>query len=95
MDNVRDRLLRNQADEFREHSFSFGSLMAGAIGPDGGMAATQSYNDRLRYTGKWNSKTTEDYIEMVKKELKLVGVTVDAAMEKKMIDKMIKDKIPR
>ena len=40
MDNVRDRLLRNQADEFREHSFSFGSLMAGAIGPDGGMAAT-------------------------------------------------------
>ena len=32
---------------------------------------------------------------MVKKELKLVGVTVDAAMEKKMIDKMIKDKIPR
>ncbi len=95
MDNVRDRLLRNQAAEFREHSFSFGSLMAGAIGPDGGMAATQSYNDRLRYTGKWNSKTTEDYIEMVKKELKLVGVTVDAAMEKKMIDKMIKDKIPR
>ncbi len=95
MDNVRDRLLRNQADEFREHSFSFGSLMTGAIGPDGGMAATQSYNDRLRYTGKWNSKTTEDYIEMVKKELKLVGVTVDAAMEKKMIDKMIKDKIPR
>lgn len=95
MDNVRERLLRNQADEFREHSFSFGSLMAGAIGPDGGMAATQSYNDRLRYTGKWNSKTTEDYIEMVKKELKLVGVTVDAAMEKKMIDKMIKDKIPR
>lgn len=95
MDNVRDRLLRNQADELREHSFSFGSLMAGAIGPDGGMAATQSYNDRLRYTGKWNSKTTEDYIEMVKKELKLVGVTVDAAMEKKMIDKMIKDKIPR
>lgn len=95
MDNVRERLQRNQADEFRKHSFSFGSLMAGAIGPDGGMAATQSYNDRLRYTGKWNSKTTEDYIEMVKKELKLVGVTVDAAMEKKMIDKMIKDKIPR
>ena len=95
MDNVRERLQRNQADEFRKHSFSFGSLMAGAIGPDGGMAATQSYNDTLRYTGKWSSKTTEDYIEMVKKELKLVGVTVDAAMEKRMIDKMIQDKIPR
>lgn len=95
MDNVRERLQRNQADEFRKHSFSFGSLMAGAIGPDGGMAATQSYNDTLRYTGEWNSKTTEDYIEMVKKELKLVGVTVDAAMEKRMIDKMIQDKIPR
>lgn len=95
MDNVRERLQRNQADEFRKHSLSFGSLMAGAIGPDGGMAATQSYNDSLRYTGKWSSKTTEDYIEMVKKELKLVGVTVDAAMEKRMIDKMIQDKIPR
>lgn len=95
MDNVRERLQRNQADEFRKRSFSFGSLMAGAIGPDGGMAATQSYNDSLRYTGKWSSKTTEDYIEMVKKELKLVGVTVDAAMEKRMIDKMIQDKIPR
>ena len=95
MDNVRERLQRNQADEFRKHSFSFGSLMAGAIGPDGGMAATQSYNDSLRYTGKWSSKTTEDYIEMVKKELKLVGVVVDAAMEKRMIDKMIQDKIPR
>lgn len=95
MDNVRERLQRNQADEFRKHSFSFGSLMAGAIGPDGGMAATQSYNDSLRYTGKWSSKTIEDYIEMVKKELKLVGVTVDAAMEKRMIDKMIQDKIPR
>ena len=95
MDNVRERLQRNQADEFKKHSFSFGSLMAGAIGPDGGMAATQSYNDSLRYTGKWSSKTTEDYIEMVKKELKLVGVTVDAAMEKRMIDKMIQDKIPR
>ena len=95
MDNVQERLQRNQADEFRKHSFSFGSLMAGAIGPDGGMAATQSYNDSLRYTGKWSSKTTEDYIEMVKKELKLVGVVVDAAMEKRMIDKMIQDKIPR
>lgn len=95
MDNVRERLQRNQADEFRKHSFSFGSLMAGAIGPDGGMAATQSYNNSLRYTGKWSSKTTEDYIEMVKKELKLVGITVDAAMEKRMIDKMIQDKIPR
>lgn len=95
MDNVQERLQRNQADEYRKHSFSFGSLMAGAIGPDGGMAATQSYNDSLRYTGKWSSKTTEDYIEMVKKELKLVGVTVDAAMEKRMIDKMIQDKIPR
>lgn len=95
MDNVRERLQRNQADEFRKHSFSFGSLMAGAIGPDGGMAATQSYNDTLRYTGEWNSKTTEDYIEMVKKELKLAGIRVDAAMEKRMIDKMIQDKIPR
>ena len=95
MNNVRERLQNNQAEEFRKHSTSFAGLMVGAIGPDGGMAATQAFDNTLRYTGEWNSKTTEDYIEMVKKELKLQNITVDAAMEKKMIEKMIKDKIPR
>ena len=95
MNKIRDDLQSKQADELRAHSTSFAGLMAETVGPDGGMTSIQAHNDTLRYTGKWTSKTTEDYIEMVKKELKLVGVTVDAAMEKKMIDKMIKDKIPR
>ena len=59
------------------------------------MASMQAQNDTLKYTGKWTSKTTEDYIAMVKKELKRQHITVNASMEQKMIDKMIKDKIPQ
>lgn len=54
----------------------------------------QAQNDTLKYTGKWTSKTTEDYIAMVKKELKRQHISVNASMEQKMIDK-IKDKIPK
>lgn len=95
MNKVRDNLQSKQTDELRAHSTSFAGLMAGTVGPDGGMTSIQAHNDTLRYTGKWTSKTTEDYIEMVKKELKRQHITVNAAMEQKMIDKMIKDKIPK
>lgn len=95
MNKVKADLQSKMADEMEAHSRSLPGLLVGAAGPDGGMSAIQSYNDTLKYTGKWNSKTTEDYIEMVKKELKKQHITVDAAMEKKMIDKMIKDVVPK
>ena len=74
MDKVRDDLQRKQADEYERHSRSLGALMAGAAGPDGGMAAMDAYSERLYYIGEWNSKTVDDYIEMVKTELKNKGV---------------------
>ncbi len=92
---VRNDLQNKLADELRSNSNSFAGLMAAAAGPDGGMASMQAQNDTLKYTGKWTSKTTEDYIAMVKKELKRQHITVNASMEQKMIDKMIKDKIPK
>lgn len=95
MNKVRNELQDKMAAELKEHTSSFAGLMASAIGPDGGMSARQTQMQSLRYTGKWNSKTAEDYIEMVKKELQRQHITVDSAMEKKMIDKMIQDKIPR
>ena len=95
MDKVRDELNGKRADELRKHSTSFPGLLIGSAGPDGGMAAMDSYRDTIKVTGKWNSKTTEDYIEMVKKELKRQHITVDASMEKKMIDKMVKDVVPK
>lgn len=95
MNKVRNELQDKMADELKEHTSSFAGLMASAIGPDGGMSARQAQMHSLRYTGEWNSKTAEDYIEMVKKELQLQHIIVDSAMEKKMIDKMIQDKIPR
>ena len=95
MNKVLNELQDKMTAELKEHTSSFAGLMASAIGPDGGMSARQAQMDSLRYTGEWNSKTAEDYIEMVKKELQRQHITVDSAMEKKMIDKMIQDKIPR
>lgn len=95
MDKVRDDLNNKRADELRKHSTSFPGLFIGSAGPDGGMAAMDSYQDSLKITGKWNSKTTEDYIAMVKDELRKQHITVDASMEKKMIDKMVKDVVPK
>lgn len=95
MNKVRDELNSKRADELRRHSTSFGALMAGAAGPDGGMAATDAYNDRLKYIGEWNSKTVEDYINMVKAELKKQHITVDAVTEKKMVDYLVHQQMPK
>lgn len=95
MNKVRDDLSRKQAEEYGRHASSWGAMMAGAAGPDGGMAAMDAYNDTIYYIGEWNSKTAEDYIEMVKDELKKKGITVDAVMEKKMIDHLIEQQMPK
>lgn len=95
MDKVRDDLSRKQAAEYGRHASSFGAVMAGAAGPDGGMAGMDAYNATIHYIGKWNSKTVDDYIDLVKLELKKKGITVDAVMEKRMIDHLIKQQMPK
>ena len=95
MDKVRDDLQRKQADEYERHSRSWGAMMAGAAGPDGGMASMDAYNRTILYTGEWNTKTVEDYIDMVKAELKKKGIAVDAVLEKKMIDHLIHQQMPK
>ena len=95
MDKVENDLKRKRADEQRNKMGTFSFIAAGAAGPDGGMSSMQSQLDSLRYTGEWNSKTVEDYIEMVKKELQNQHITVTADMEKKMIDRMIEREIPK
>lgn len=84
-----------QLEEIGRHTSSLSYIMAGAAGPDGGMSAQAASLDSLRYTGKWNSKHTEDYIKMVKDELKRQKITVTPEIEKMMIDKMIKDEVPK
>jgi hypothetical protein len=95
MDKVMADLRHKQADEMERHTSSLPYIFAGAAGPDGGMAAQAASLDTLRYTGKWNSKHTEDYINMVKDELKKQKITVTPEIEKMMIDKMIKDEVPK
>ena len=95
MDSVRDELSRKQVEEMRKHSTSLGAFLSCAAGPDGGMAATAAYNDRLKVLGEWNSKTVDDYIDMVKAELKRQHITVDATIEKKMIDHLVQQQMPK
>lgn len=95
MDKVRDDLNSKKAEEYDRHANSFGVLLASAAGPDGGMAASQAYNGTIYYIGEWKTKTAEDYIDMVKAELKKKGIQVDAVMEKKMIDHMINQQMPK
>ena len=95
MDKVMADLRHKQLEEIGRHTTSLPYILAAAAGPDGGMAAQAASLDTLRYTGKWNSKHTEDYIQMVKDELKKQKINVTPEIEKKMIDKMIKDEIPK
>lgn len=95
MDKVMADLRHKQLEEIGRHTSSLSFIMAGAAGPDGGMSAQAASLDALRYTGKWNSKHTEDYINLVKAELKKQHVTVTPEIEKMMIDKMIKDEVPK
>ena len=95
MNKVMRDLRLKQSEEIAIHTSSLPYIMAGAAGPDGGMSAQAASLASLRYTGKWNSKHTEDYIQMVKDELKKQHITVTPAIEKMMIEKMIKDEIPK
>ena len=95
MDKVMADLRHKQLEEIGRHTSSLSYIMAGAAGPDGGMSAQAASLDSLRYTGKWNSKHTEDYIKMVKDELKKQKINVTPEIEKMMIDKMIKDEVPK
>ena len=95
MDKVMADLSHKQLQEIDRHKSSLSFIMAGTAGPDGGMVAQAASLDTLRYTGKWNSKHTEDYIQMVKDELMKQKINVTPDIEMKMIDKMIKDEIPK
>lgn len=95
MNKVMQNLRLKQSEEMAIHTSSLPYIMAGAAGPDGGMSAQAASLASLRYTGKWNSKHTEDYIQMVKDELKKQHITVTPEIEKMMIEKMIKDEIPK
>jgi hypothetical protein len=95
MDKVMRDLRLKQSEEMAIHTSSLPYIMAGAAGPDGGMSAQAASLASLRYTGKWNSKHTEDYVQMVKDELKKQHIAVTPEIEKMMIEKMIKDEIPK
>ena len=61
MSKTRTDLIRNQGEEMKEYSTSLGgilSMMASSAQP-----MSDPYQ-ALKVTGEWNSKTTEDYIEM-------------------------------
>ena len=95
MDRVRDELRQRQADELRRYMRSPAYILAGGAGPDGGMGSQAVALDTLSVTGEWNSKTVEDYVGMVKDELRKEHIDVTPQLEEMMIDKMARDQIPQ
>ena len=66
MSKTQDYLAHKQGEEMKEYSTSLGgilSMMASSAQPMGDPYQV------LKVTGEWNSKTTEDYIEMCKAEI--------------------------
>lgn len=95
MDRVRDELRQRQAEELRRYMRSPAYILAGGAGPDGGMGSQAVALDTLSVTGEWNSKTVEDYVGMVKDELRKEHIDVTPELEEMMIDKMAKDNMPQ
>ena len=95
MDRVMQDLRSRQAEETRRFMRSPAYILSGISGPDGGMASQAIALDSLRVTGEWNSKTAEDYVEMVKAELQKEGITVTPQIEEMMIEKMARDQVPQ
>ena len=95
MDRVRQDLQSRQAAEVRKYMRSPAYILSGISGPDGGMASQAIALDSLKVTGEWNSKTVEDYVEMVKAELIKEGISVTPQQEEMMIDKMARDNMPK
>ena len=95
MDRVRQELHSRQAEEVRRYMRSPAYILSGISGPDGGMASQAVALDSLKMTGEWSSKTVEDYVEMVKNELRKEGIMVTPELEEMMIDKMARDQVPQ
>ena len=95
MDRVRQELQSRQAEEVRRYMRSPAYILSGISGPDGGTASQAVALDSLKMTGEWSSKTVEDYVEMVKNELRKEGITVTPELEEMMIDKMARDQVPQ
>ena len=93
MDRVMQDLRSRQAEETRRFMRSPAYILSGISGPDGGMASQAIALDSLRVTGEWNSKTAEDYVEMVKAELRKEGITVTPQIEDMMIEKMLRSTV--
>lgn len=66
MNETRDYLARKQGEEMKEYSTSLGGVLSMMA------SSAQPLNDPyqlLKVTGEWNSKTTEDYVEMCKEKI--------------------------
>ena len=95
MDRVKEELRSKQAEELRRYMRSPAYMLAGGVGPDGGMGSQAMALDSLNVTGEWNSKTVEDYVSMVKDELRKERIEVTPELEEMMIDKMVREQMPK
>lgn len=131
MQDTKDYLAKQQVEEMKEYSTSTAGILS--MFTSSAMPFNDPYQN-LKYTGEWNSKTTEDYLEMCKEKITIskeiqndygtissewrkavvdsigkekydelsekIGCDlsfayVDFRLQQQMIDKLVKDKMPK
>lgn len=70
MEDVRKELGRRQAEEMRDYSCSAAGILSFMASSQ--MPGSDPYQ-LLKVTGEWNSKTTEDYVEMCRQRILAPG----------------------
>lgn len=95
MDRVYSDMQHRMADEMKKEMTSMRTLMASAAGPDGMVTGNLLAIDTARTLGEWNSKTVDDYLNMVKASLRKNNIKVNAVIEKKMISYIIDQQVPK
>lgn len=95
MDRVYSDMQHRMADEMKKEMTSMRTLMASAAGPDGMVTGNLIAIDTARTLGEWNSKTVDDYLNMVKASLRKNNIKVNAVIEKKMISYIIDQQVPK
>ena len=81
MSRVQQDLTKKQLEEYRQYKSSFAGILADLADASHGIPGLDSTATRVKLTGKWNSKTVEDYLEMCQKDI-LGNKTIQKDMAK-------------
>lgn len=81
MKHIQEDLTSKQLEEYGRYKSSFAGIMSDLADASHMVPGLDSTSTRLQYTGEWNSKTVEDYMDMCRKNI-AGNKTIQKDMEK-------------